>query len=151
MQFPAVATEKGRFRVVRHRRLVVHHLPGIPLVDIEPIPRAVRVDAQWPELVCDGAVAPPCKDAACVRAKRDDVAELLEFREGFVDGDAVSLSVTFYGGGKTTEALEDKAGEMSGLHRIMYEYHNNLDLFSFGVRVCVCGERGMAAHRLLRQ
>lgn len=103
MQLPTMPTEKRRVLHIRHRRLGIHHLARIPLVDLEPTVGTVQVNTDGLELGGDGTVVPSCENAACVGAKGDDVAELFEGWEGFVDGDAVSLSVTFYRGSKTTK------------------------------------------------
>lgn len=103
MQLTPMPTEERRFFDIWHRRLGVHHLTRIPLVDLEPTVRTMQVNTERLELGCDGTVVPSRENAACVGAKGDDVAELLEGWEGLVDRDAVALTVTFYCCSKTAK------------------------------------------------
>lgn len=103
MQLAAMTREEGRVVIPRLAGLVEDDLASIPLVDVEAVAPGESVVTQGAEFPGDGAVVPACEDAPCVRAEGDNVAELLERGEGFIDGDGMALAVAFDGGGEAAE------------------------------------------------
>lgn len=106
VQLTPVAAKVRGLGIVRHRGLVVHNLARVPFVNVEAVARGVGVNAQWAELVRDGAVAPAGKDASSIRAKGDDVAQSLELGKSLVHLDIVALTPALYSRSEPTKTCD---------------------------------------------